>query len=452
MSKVLYRYESISSELKVWAERSPLSEWTEITLVRNLRFQIIFNRSQPQVIRGNQNQLESLISGVADYVDSWLNFDTQINDQTSSQNLGIKLFHHFFIPNLQKFNRLEVSTLELFDLITNLELLTNEVEILPRLNSSLNWQIQGINSPWLKVAAAAIAAVGITTGIRLLQPPSPQYVVSSSPNQTSPEIRESLRTEPKSIKPDSSNNISLPKNNIEPSVKINESAQKAVKVNPATSNLPERSPISPPPKLESKLVPNPSEQSPQPTSGLSDSGQILQNTIISPNPSISKAPEISEQPVIPSQPNPSINSESAQIDEQTADKPKAMAPFSAGIGTNSDRLNRRNSNITEDKTSKLQKLKLEVIQINGSPNSQNLKTYKEKIEKLKISPAVASYAEAINELKIEVRWQNRQITEIKIIPETLELSELTNFMQRSLLDTFPDQDGNIEIKLKLTDL
>jgi hypothetical protein len=46
-----------------------------------------------------------------------------------------------------------------------------------------------------------------------------------------------------------------------------------------------------------------------------------------------------------------------------------------------------------------------------------------------------------------VRWQNRQIVETKIIPESSELNE---FIRRSLFETFPDQDGNIGITLKVT--
>lgn len=442
MSK-LYCYESLTSDLKVWTERSPLSEWTDTDIVKKLRFQIVFNRNQAKskVIRGNQTQLESLITGIATYVDRLL------NSSSSNQDFEIKLSHQLDIPNLDKFSRLEFSTLELFDLFTNLELLTNEIEILPVLVPNL----KPINPFWLKVAAVAIATVGITTGtFKLLQPESPQYVVSSNSIDSN--------SEQKSIKSNNSTNLAQPqikpqkpqalgKDKIQPAIPNNlvQPPKISVQVPQSFPNSPKTSvPLTIP---NAAIAPTPKISKPIPQSSITDSSKV-------------EAPKIEQLPA-PTTTNSALDGVNTRQEMPETDLRGKAIKTPLGTLESAPTLNQsmpremrdsrarvsKNQTINEnsDANSTGQNLKLIVIKIDGSVNPQDLEDYKSKIESFSLSSA--KLAILINtEIKIAVRWQNRQIVETKTIPESSELNE---FIRRSLFETFPDQDGNIEITLKI---
>ncbi len=458
MAKVSYCYQSFTSELKVWGERSPLSNWSEVIIAQKLKFQIVFNRSEfavikPLVIRGDQSQLEHLIAGIVAYVDRLLN--SQI------QNSGIKLWHRCFIPNLPDFSKLEFSTLELCDLLTNLECLTNEVEILPSFESVL--EVKHINSAWLK-AAAAITTVGLATSIRFLLPEPPKLVVSSNPPQTTP------------------NSLQKPLSQKKSPEKLSEKLGNLSQPAPKT-NIPNRSSIEPKlliPKLETKL-----EQRTEELNNLSNSSQsqpksqskslktknpqpqLLIPSVKAPNSalpkvSIAKSPQVSEQPSILSDSVSNLGSSLGETEgSKSANTPAPMInPTTKGL-PDSERLrqpakptlpsapttiqpairgDRRNNALSSLQDAQDKNLKIQVIKILGSVSPQVLNSYRQKIESL----ALPKLSE---EIEIEVRWQNRQITEIKIQPETPELRE---FIQRSLLEAFSNQDGSIEITLKVT--
>ncbi len=466
MSK-LYCYESLTSDLKVWTERSPLSEWTDTNIVKKLRFQIIFNRNQTKspVIRGNQTQLESLITGIASYVDRLL------NSSSSNQDFEFQLFHQVDIPNLGKFSRLEFSTLELFDLFTNLELLTSEIEILPVLVPNIN----PINPLWLKVAAAAIATVGITTGtFKLLQPDSPQYVVTSNSIANSTDSN----SEQKSIK---SNNLAKSQPQIKNSKSLTRSLEKdksQVQTSIPTDSLiqtPKKSiqlPQTPPtitssptakkPNISvplaipnSAIAPTPKISNPIPQSSIADSSKVDLSKVETPK----TAPTPTAPAITTNSAGANATQEIPETDLKntgkvtiktppetplvTLESPQALGQARATERRDVDRFRAR---VSKNQNSQDQNLKLTVIKIDGSVNPQDLEAYKNKIESFSLSST--KLAILINtEIKITVRWQNRQIVETKIIPESSELNE---FIRRSLFETFPDQDGNIGITLKVT--
>jgi hypothetical protein len=474
----LYRYESITSELKVWAERSPLSEWTDTTIVKKLRFQILLSQTRnqpdfqaiPKVVRGNQNHLESLIAGVASYVDNLL------TSQSSSPDFEIRLFHQLTILNFPQFNQLEFSTLELFDLVTNLELLTLELEILPIdltiLSTSLGLKIKRINPIWFQVAAAAIATVSITTATRFLLPKSPEYSQSIA-NLNSSENSAKLTPEPKSQQklPNNSTNSSQPQP-ILPSPRAAQSdrVKSDAYVERISPNKPQTSTntaSSPQPKFEQKpllkSIPKPPPKSALKTETSNDFASLSEPKVLksTPNPSRNESPiptvktpdRLSDNPpVTPAPINPSITSESEPIplglsDSDNSNRSTAksspepqrarteITPFtSSQTRGDSDRL----SNL-KNGTVKGQNPRIEVIKISGSPSSQDLQTYKQKIITWQ-SP------KSSGEINIEVRWQNRQITELKIQPEN---PELTESIGRSLFEIFSDPDGNIQISLKV---
>jgi hypothetical protein len=180
------RYDLPTCLLEVWAERSPLSEWSDRPVAQNLRFHLrLDQQAQPKVIKGNQSQISKLIETVLLYVDRML----------ASDRLP-ELNHTLNVPNFQQ---IKLTTLQLFDLFTSLEQCADEIVILP----SLELEVKRITPAWLKIAAAAIASVGVTVGtIRLVMPQSPvlQVATSASP-ETSSETKSLPKSEPGSAKP-----------------------------------------------------------------------------------------------------------------------------------------------------------------------------------------------------------------------------------------------------------
>ncbi|MEE3716038.1 DUF4335 domain-containing protein [Tumidithrix elongata RA019] len=160
------RYDLPTCLLEVWSERSPLSEWTDRPVAKNLRFRLrIEQQTQQKVIKGNQSQMTRLIEAVITHVDRLLSSD-RLPDLT----------HTLTIPN---FHALNLSTLQLFDLFTSLEQCADEIAILP----SLELEVRRVTPAWLKIVAVAIASVGVTLGgLRLLTPQSPSLQIASTPN------------------------------------------------------------------------------------------------------------------------------------------------------------------------------------------------------------------------------------------------------------------------------
>jgi len=474
----LYRYKSITSELKVWAERSPLSEWTDTTIVKKLRFQILFNQADfqaiskliPKVIRGNQNHLESLIAGVVGYVDN-LSI-SESSSQIFSRDSELKLFHQLFIPNFPEFNQLEFSTLELFDLVTNIELLRNDIQILPTdiaLNPVLNLQLKLVNPLWWRLVAVAIATVGIT---RFLSPQSPEYSPQSIATSN---LAESASEQKPNQKPESKlpNNpkISQPKTAIPLSPRATQKEQvkpDGGRIAPTNPQNPVNITSSPQlkktePKPPGKSIPKSAPKTERPNNSLTLSDpKILKSSpnlsrTKSPIPSLKTPDRLVQKPqVVPAPINPSTTSESSQIplglndsNRTTAipspERQKARAGSEINPSTSSqifgdfrgdsDRLSNPTNLTLTDRNAKIT-----VIKIDGSPNSQELQIYRQKI--------LTWQAQRLaGEINLEVQWQNREITELKIQPEN---PELTEFIRRSLFDTFSDQDGNIQISLKVT--
>jgi hypothetical protein len=162
--------------LEVWSERSPLSEWSDRPIAQNLRFCLTidqsgrFGRVKQKTIEGNQNLLGKIIEAVADYADKFLT-----EDSFSSLN------HHLSIPNAPKLNRLNLTTLQLFDLVSSLEQCAIEVTILP----TVELEVKRVTPAWLKIAALVIATVGVTTSaVKLIFDRPALEIVTSSNRET----------------------------------------------------------------------------------------------------------------------------------------------------------------------------------------------------------------------------------------------------------------------------
>ena len=159
------RYELPTCLLEVWGDRSALSEWTDRPVVMNLKWRL---RIAEKSLKGNQVQLETLVDSIEDYVK-----DLLAKDQTPKSTHALRL------PQL---TRLNLTTLQLFDLCTSLELCANEIAILP----SLELEVKRITPAWLKIAAVLVATVGVTTSaVRLISPQMSSQIASNPSANTS---------------------------------------------------------------------------------------------------------------------------------------------------------------------------------------------------------------------------------------------------------------------------
>ncbi|MDX2256711.1 MAG: DUF4335 domain-containing protein [Pseudanabaenaceae cyanobacterium bins.39] len=166
------RYELPTCSLEVWAERSPLSAWQSQIVAQNLRFRLRIGLTQGlRTIKGNQQQIASLIESVTTYCDRWL-----------QQEYIDRLEHTINIPH---HSQLQLSTLQLFDLQESLELCSRDLVILPELII----EVRPLNLNWLKLVAAAIAILGASIGaIHLGSREQPSLQIASTPEPPAPEI------------------------------------------------------------------------------------------------------------------------------------------------------------------------------------------------------------------------------------------------------------------------
>jgi Domain of unknown function (DUF4335) len=175
------RYELPTCLLEVWTERSPLSDWQSQIVAQNLHFRLQLAHGK-KVIKGNQQQITNLIEVVTAYCDRWL-----AQDNFESLN------HAIAVPKLPK---LQLSTLQLFDLYESLERCSNEFVILP----NLVLEVRRLHPNWLKIVAGAIAIVGVSIGtVRLISSPfgeQPSYQVASTPSASDPEKASTIPSAP----------------------------------------------------------------------------------------------------------------------------------------------------------------------------------------------------------------------------------------------------------------
>jgi len=169
------RYELPTCLLEVWTERSPLSDWQSQTVAQNLSFRLQLAQGK-KIIKGNQQQIVNLIEAVTSYCDRWL---TQDDFQS--------LDHAISVPQLPK---LQLSTLQLFDLYESLELCTNEFVILP----NIVLEVRRLNPNWLKIVAGAIAIVGISIGT--IRSPKSTNPIALSPKPSLSEEKSNVANSP----------------------------------------------------------------------------------------------------------------------------------------------------------------------------------------------------------------------------------------------------------------
>ncbi len=197
MSITFHRFTPPTCTLEIKGNKSPLSRWTNREMLKKLQFHLSFDDPQlptsKQVkIKGSQSDLEQLKIVVDRYVQEFLhaslnlatksNVDLKIDHKLNNNYPCLKpkglVAHQLFLANLTHdaaADNIQLSTVQLFDLVTALEAYTTQFAALPELKQT---QLNKTIPLWGTMAAATIAAVGIA-GV-VLKSPAPQNVATDS--------------------------------------------------------------------------------------------------------------------------------------------------------------------------------------------------------------------------------------------------------------------------------
>ncbi|MEM8611993.1 MAG: hypothetical protein AAGF93_08235 [Cyanobacteria bacterium P01_H01_bin.105] len=169
MSSVLpidtQRYQSGDYTLEVTAHSSPLSQWSDRPVVRQLRFSLWSEQlDRKRLAEGDQHQLMTLSDAVETYV------QTHLNQQTWPQTHGIQLLA----------KTVTLSTLQLFDLAEVLNAYGQHQITLP-VATPQRRQRQSRRQTWWTGSAVAslLVAVGVTTAYMHYRPATFNEVVTT---------------------------------------------------------------------------------------------------------------------------------------------------------------------------------------------------------------------------------------------------------------------------------
>ena len=195
MSITFHRFTPPTCTLEIKDNKSPLSRWKNREMPKKLQFQLSFDdprlpTSNQVKIKGSQSDLEQLKTAVNRYVREFLhaslnptatNVDFKIHHKLNNypylKAKGL-VAHQLFLANLTHdaaADNIQLSTVQLFDLVTALEAYTSKFAVLPKPKQS---QLNKTIPLWGIIAAATIAAVGITTIV--FKSPNPQNAATDS--------------------------------------------------------------------------------------------------------------------------------------------------------------------------------------------------------------------------------------------------------------------------------
>jgi len=164
-----FSYQQPECELTVQGVVSPLSQWLEQTVLRELDFCLRVGNTR---LQGDRQLLEELMIGVANYLEVYLQWD-RVEDLV-----------HLHQVSYGRWRKLELTTLELFDLHVVLEELSGQCQLLPKISLTAS------NRPiWLSMAAILIAVAGLGTWRITNFEPVPQVSNAKSPAQTPVAVR-----------------------------------------------------------------------------------------------------------------------------------------------------------------------------------------------------------------------------------------------------------------------
>jgi hypothetical protein len=200
----ILRFTPPTCTLEIKANDSPLSRWTNRAVLKNLRFRLSFDdpkipKEEQIAIQGDRFQLEQLYDAVIDYVGHFLHqsftgediADTSstASEQPYLQSQGM-LAHVLWLGSLANSDasKIQLSSVQLFDLVTALEEYHTQIVALPDLNASKSRRLLPI---WGSIAAVTLVAIAFTTvGVQLSRQKTSDSVVSSAKpeSKTVPEL------------------------------------------------------------------------------------------------------------------------------------------------------------------------------------------------------------------------------------------------------------------------
>ena len=197
------RYTPPTCSLEIEGKISPLSQWTNTTLIKELNFQLHFDdpRVPPEkqlTLKGDRSQLESLCDAVSNYLQDFLkesatNLTLTVKKQETTPQpelpekspqlltLPVKptlksqslLIHELFLGSLASRKSgavIKLSTVQLFDLANALETCNQEIQTLPNIYSQK--QKKTISLWGLSATAGVLLAVGLTLSREQIFQPS----------------------------------------------------------------------------------------------------------------------------------------------------------------------------------------------------------------------------------------------------------------------------------------
>ena len=216
MLTTLHRFTPPTCTLEIKGKLSPLSRWTERNLLKDLQFQLSFDdprlpTDQQITVTGNKAELERLNRAVNSYIHHHLH--ASLSSQPITANVQIRepylksdglVNHQLYLANLTSDaadNRVKLSTVQLFDLVTALEGYTEQIATLP----ALDRPTKNVIPLWGGIAAVGVAAISF--GAIALKSP-PQNVATSQQSQSPdsiveleevvpPQLPENIKTSPK---------------------------------------------------------------------------------------------------------------------------------------------------------------------------------------------------------------------------------------------------------------
>ena len=180
---VIYRLTPPTCTLEIWGRQSPLSKWTNKEIVKDIRFKLSFDdptlpEEKKVTFSGDREKLEAIYNGVLTYVENLLKqsfpIDSFPNEKLNqiSEDAGVYLStkdflsHQLFIQDLET-SPINLSTVQLFDLVSALEDYKSKIETLP---GNTKQKSHKIISLWLKGVAGLALVVGLTTiGTKIVQ-------------------------------------------------------------------------------------------------------------------------------------------------------------------------------------------------------------------------------------------------------------------------------------------
>ena len=174
------RFTPPTCTLEIEATSSSLSRWTKQQAIKDVQFQLSFDdprlpEEQQVTVQGDRTQLEQLIQAVTSYVHSFLQ-QSSLEQIVSSSSLSVSTIdptqpylqpqglvtHELFLGSLGDRNsgeKIKLSAVQLFDLVTALEGYQVEIAAIPNLDSTRRNRIP----LWATAAASIVLVVGLTT-------------------------------------------------------------------------------------------------------------------------------------------------------------------------------------------------------------------------------------------------------------------------------------------------